>query len=239
MQAPHRHGQTYWQPWDAHAGQTAHGDAYGGHGEGAPEGVCPPRLLAIVDLPTSCGAAPIRTLGLVAVAFSLSQQLVTIACHNSVSQWLVALACSSALRIRRHALALHTCSCCYLFLRMLEGARYMMNCDHLRGRCLCVATTTCFSQHWGIKRWRVNCTEVPGSGDLDCGGVVTWSKEKPPAVTTKPQVISNFFGRPAYHLYASTHLALEPGLTPNGVLARGWLLGELYHRSLASEEPAF
>ena len=38
--------------------------------------------------------------------------------------------------------------------------------------------------------------------------------------------------RPAYHLYASTHMPKGPHITEEWILEKEWLISELYRRSL-------
>eukprot|EP00039_Didymoeca_costata_P031240 m.33835 g.33835 ORF g.33835 m.33835 type:complete len:366 (-) comp8612_c0_seq1:86-1183(-) len=107
-----------------------------------------------------------------------------------------------------------------------HGQLYWMPWDRKRG----ITNTT---GKWGIAKFRCNCTEEIGSGDLLCNASTVQDKpDKPPRVTNKGKRISNFFGRPAYHLYASTHLNKESWVTPQRILEHDWLLSELYRRSL-------
>merc|ERR1711972_762692 len=65
--------------------------------------------------------------------------------------------------------------------------------------------------------------EERDNGDLDCK-YGNWGKT--------PRVFQRFFKRAAYHLFFSTHRG--PAASKQDILKDGWLISEMYRRSLAS-----
>eukprot|EP00039_Didymoeca_costata_P029619 m.25541 g.25541 ORF g.25541 m.25541 type:complete len:357 (+) comp7714_c0_seq1:80-1150(+) len=87
-----------------------------------------------------------------------------------------------------------------------------------------VKKETIWDTEWEVKRYKCNCTLQ--DRDMKCGPIQT------PKAMMGPKTYENFFHRPAYHLFSSTHHAVGPHITTEFVLNHHWLLSEMYRRAL-------
>ena len=86
---------------------------------------------------------------------------------------------------------------------------------------------------WEMPQFRQHCKLDELSGDLACGG-----RERPdfppgPHQHIEPKTYDKYFGRPAYHLFSSTHQPIDAHvLTADDVFQGDWVISMMYRKAL-------